>query len=303
MRPVWKRQRLLVALALPALAVVACGGGSSSGSGGGSSPSAASATLDDHAAGTVPPAIKSKGTLMVAADATYAPMEFVQPGTNTVVGVDADLAQAIGQVLGLQMQVVNATFDTIIPGLTSGKYDLGMSSFTDTKSREQQVDFVTYFTAGTSFFVKASDGPNIRTLNDLCGHKVSVETGTTEQSDAQMQSTMCTQSGKAAVTVDVYPDQNSANLALSSGRDDVGMADSPVAAYQVKQSMGTFKLSGQSYGNAPYGIAIPKNNGMAQPILAAVKDLMSNGVYTSILKKWGVQEGAITNPQINGATS
>ena len=53
------------------------------------------------------------------------------------------------------------------------------------------------------------------------------------------------------------------------------MADSPVAAYQVKQSNGTFKLSGQPYGTAPYGIAIPKNNGMAKPVLAAVKHLMA----------------------------
>ena len=81
------------------------------------------------------------------------------------------------------------------------------------------------------------------------------------------------------------------------------MADSPVAEFQVKQSSGTFKLSGQPYGTAPYGIAIPKNNGMAKPVLAAVKHLMANGTYMQILTKWGVQAGAITNPVINGATS
>jgi polar amino acid transport system substrate-binding protein len=103
--------------------------------------------------------------------------------------------------------------------------------------------------------------------------------------------------------VSVFPDQNGANLALSSGRADVGMADSPVAAYQVKQSNGQFKLSGQPYGTAPYGIAIPKGNGMAKPVLAALKELISDGKYMTILKKWGVQAGAISNPVINGATS
>ena len=81
------------------------------------------------------------------------------------------------------------------------------------------------------------------------------------------------------------------------------MADSPVAAYIVKQSNGQFKISGKSYGTAPYGIAIPKGNGMAKPILAALKVLMSNGTYMSVLTKWGIQAGAITNPKINGATS
>ena len=299
-------RRAAALLCLPALALAACGSSnttsSSSGGGGGSSSSAA-ATADSAAQALVPAAVKSKGSLLVAADATYAPDEFIGTDGSTVVGMDADLAKAIGATLGLSVTVQNVTFDNIIPGLQANKYDLGMSSFTDTKAREQQVDFVTYFTAGTSFFVKASGGPNIQTLADLCGHHVSVEKGTTEESDAQGQATACTGAGKPTVDVQSYPDQSSANLALTSGHADVGMADSPVAAYQVKQSSGAFKLSGPSYGNAPYGIAIPKGNGMAQAVLAAIKDLMSNGTYTSILNTWGIQAGAITNPQINGATS
>ena len=81
------------------------------------------------------------------------------------------------------------------------------------------------------------------------------------------------------------------------------MADSPVAAYIVKQSNGQFKVTGTVYGTAPYGIAIPKGNGMAKPILDAVKALMANGTYKSILAKWGIQHGAISNPKINGAIS
>jgi polar amino acid transport system substrate-binding protein len=282
------------------LFAAACG--SSSGPGA-AAPSGTPSGAVSSIAAQVPASIRSQGTLTVAADATYAPNEFIGSDGHTVVGMDADLAHALGQVLGLNVNVVNATFDTIIPGLASGKYDLGMSSFTDTKVRQQTVDFVTYFEAGTSFYVKSSGGPNITSLADLCGHKVAVEKGTTEQTDAQAQAGKCTAAGKAAVSVEIFNDQNAVNLALSSGRADVAMADSPVAEFQVKQSSGTFKLSGQPYGTAPYGIAIPKNNGMAKPVLAAVKHLMANGTYAQILTKWGVQAGAITNPVINGATS
>ena len=242
----------------------------------------------------------SKGTLTVAADASYAPNEFIGPDGKTVIGMNADLAKALAEKLGLKARVVNATFDGILPGLTSGKYDLGMSSFTDTKEREETVDFVTYFSAGTSFFVK-SDGPAVEALDDLCGEKVAVEKGTTQADDAEAQKKKCTSAGKKTVTVLVYPDQNGANLALSSGRADVGMADSPVAAYQVKQSDGAFKLSGDSYGTAPYGIAIPKDNDMAEPLLGAVKAVMADGTYEKILAKWGVASGAIDDPVINGA--
>jgi polar amino acid transport system substrate-binding protein len=81
------------------------------------------------------------------------------------------------------------------------------------------------------------------------------------------------------------------------------MADSPVVAYQVKQSNGAFALIGESYGFAPYGIAVPKTSGMTTPILEALKALMANGKYLQILTKWGIQSGAITTPAINGATS
>ena len=217
-------------------------------------------------------------------------------------GMDADLAVALTQALGLKAKVVNATFDGIIPGLAAGKYDLGMSSFTDTKEREKTVDFVTYFSAGTSFFEKAG-GPPVTGLASLCGLTVAVEKGTTQQADSTAQSKKCTAAGKKPVKVLTFPDQNGANLALSSGRAQVGMADSPPADYQVKQSGGQFKLVGTPYGTAPYGIAIPKNSGMQKPILDALKQLMSNGQYKSILNKWGIAEGAIDNPTINGATS
>jgi polar amino acid transport system substrate-binding protein len=254
-------------------------------------------------AAEVPQSIRAKGTLIVATDATYAPMEFVATNGHTVVGVDADLAKAIGSVLGLNFKVQNATFDTIIPGLQSGKYDLGMSAFTDTKARQKVVDFVTYFSAGTSFYTKVSGGTAVASLADLCGKTVAVENGTTQQTDATAQNAKCKKAGKPGVKVSAFPDQNAANLAIASGRAQVGMADSPVAAYIVKQSKGQFKLTGKAYGTAPYGIAIPKKNGMAKPILDAVKLLMKTGTYKSILAKWGVQAGAISNPKINGATS
>jgi polar amino acid transport system substrate-binding protein len=292
---------LLVALAVSITA--GCGGGNKeSSTTATTTTTAAAAGLNSTIAAEVPAKIKSKGTLTVAADATYPPNEFVGSNGKTLTGWDVELGQALGKVMGLNWKFVNASFDTIIPGLQSSKYDIGMSSFTDTKERQKVVDFVTYFSAGTSFYVK-SGAATINSLADLCGHSVGVERGTTQASDATAQNAKCKKAGKPGVGVHVYPDQNAANLAIQSGRQQVGMADSPVAAYIVKQSTGKFKLTGKPYNTAPYGIAIPKSNGMTKPILDAVKELMTNGTYTSLLKKWNVQQGAINNPTINGAIS
>lgn len=262
--------------------------------------------VDKKVAAQVPSDITSKGTLTVAADATYAPNEFVATNGSTIQGMDPDLAKAIAQAMGLEATVKNVTFDSIIPGLAANKYDLGMSSFTITKEREQTVDFVSYAIAGTSFYVSADGGPDIQSLADLCGESVAAERGTTQAADATAQDKKCKAAGDPGVDVQVFPDQNAANLALSSGRADVVMADSPPAAYAVEQSGGKFKLTGKQYGTALYGIAMPKDSGLAKPVQGALKAVIDDGTYDRIFNYWGlVKKGdagcpcTITNPEIN----
>ncbi len=251
-------------------------------------------------AATVPAAVKSKGGVTVAMDATYPPNEFIAPDGSTIVGMDADLVTAVMQVLGLKPKLTNVTFDDIIPGIQSGKYGMGASSFTVTLARQKVVDFVSYFQAGESFYTKAGSSVTFNGLASLCGHTVAVEAGTTEESDAKSQAKKCT---GGTVTVLSFGNQSQANLAVSSGRADVGFADSPVAAYIVATSNGVFQNSGSAIEVAPYGFALPKGNGMAAPVQAAVTSLIGNGVYTQILAKWGLQAGAVTTSVVNGATS
>ena len=283
-----------------ALALAACGSSNSSKSSSTSQSSTPKVAKDPKVAALVPAAVKSKGTLVVATDPTYPPVESTDPKTKKIVGLDPDIGDALGKLMGVKLKFQTAGFDSIIAGLGSKKYDLAMSAMTDNKEREKAVDFVTYFSAGTSFYVKAQGGPAITGLASLCGHKVAAEKGTTQVTDAQGQAKKC---GSKKLQVQTYPDQNGANLALSSGRADVGMADSPVVAKIVKDSNGQFKQVGKTYGTAPYGIAVPKGSGMTKPLLAGMKALIKNGAYKAIITKWAVPNGAITTPTINGATS
>jgi polar amino acid transport system substrate-binding protein len=289
-----------LALVIGTVGLAACGSSSDSTSSGGSS-SAGAVKANPKVVALVPADLKSQGSLTMATDASYPPVESFDTDGKTIIGLDPDLAQAIGAEMGLKIDVQNASFDSILTGIAAGKYDFSMSAFTDTKERQQTVDFVTYFLAGTSFYSKA-DGPDIQSLDDLCGHSVAVEKGTTQATASQDQDGKCKAAGNPGVPVNVYPDQNGANLAISGGRAEVGMADSPVAAYIVEQSGGQFKLGG-TFGGEPYGIAVPKGSGLAKPIQAALADLIANGEYAKILKQWGVSSGAITKPEINGAVS
>lgn len=302
-----KRWLAAPAVLMGLVVIAACGSSNSSSSSSGSSSGTTTATsaANPTVAALVPAAVKSKGTLTVAADASYAPNEFVAQDGKTVIGMDPDLMKAIGSQMGLKVSVVNVPFASILAGLAAGKYDVGASSFTDTKAREKTVNFVDYFIAGESFFTKSSGGVSISTIADICGKSVAVESGTTEKDDATTQSQKCVKAGKPAVHVLVFPDQNGANLALSSGRAQLDFADSPVAAYQVQKSGGQFKLVGASFANAPYGLAVSKAGGLDKAIQAALQELIKNGQYASILAHWGLQSGAIPASQvkINGATS
>jgi polar amino acid transport system substrate-binding protein len=303
------RSRLTVLIAVVAFAAVtvAAGCGSSNNDNNSTGTTAAGGELtatpginvakDNQIASAAANAVAQSGQLSIASDATYPPMEFFAKGNNTtVIGADADISKALGQVMGLTPKVENTPFDSILPGLTAGKYDLGISSFTDSLDRQKTNDFVTYAQAGTSFYSSADSNLDPKSLADLCDHSVAVEKGTTQQEDAQGQA------GKCKVDVQVYPDQNGANLAISSGRAELGMADSPVSAYIVEQSNGQFKL-GAAYGVAPYGIAMKKGSALAQPLLDAVKALYDDGTMQKIFDYWHLPDAAIDNPQINGATS
>ncbi len=301
------RLTALIAVVAFAAVTVAAGCGSSNDDNGTTGTTASGGELtatpgidvakDDAIASAAANAVSQSGQLSIASDATYPPMEFFGPSDNTtVIGADADISKALGQIMGLQAKVENTPFDSILPGLTAGKYDLGISSFTDTLDRQKTNDFVTYAQAGTTFYASADSDVNPASLADLCDHSVAVEKGTTQQEDAEGQAKKCN------VDVQVYPDQNGANLAISSGRAELGMADSPVAAYIVEQSDGKFKL-GEAYGVAPYGIAMKKGSPLAQPLLDAVKALYDDGTMQKIFDYWQLKDTAISNPQINGATS
>ena len=291
--------RLLAVFALIAVVSVLAGCGDDKDDDAGATGSTGSAsiagTFNEEAAAKVPQAIKDKGTLTVAMDASYAPNEFFDEDGKTIIGMDADLAAAIGTTLGLEVEKKNVTFDAILPGLAADKYDIAISSFTDTKEREETVDMVTYFTAGTGFYTNAENPVEVEGLADLCGKKVAVQKGTVQQEDVEGQNDKCDD----PIDVAVFTQQTDVDLAINSGRAEVALADSPVAAYAVQQSDGALKSTGKEYDSAPYGIAVNKENGLTEAIQAAVQAMIDDGTYTAILEEWGQTAGALTESKIN----
>jgi len=283
------------------VALVAAGCGDDGDTGGGTTETTAAPTVDEALAAKVPDAIKSDGKIVIGTDASYAPNEFLDADGKTVIGFDVDLFNAVAAKLGLKTEYESAVFDAIIPGLQSGKYEAGVSSFTINDDRKKQVNMVSYFNAGTQWGTKKGNPTGVQP-DDACGKKVAVQTNTVQDTDdvSSKRQEGCKSAGKPAITIDRYQRQDQATAAVVSGKDDAMLADSPVLAYAVKQTNGQLELLGDIYDAAPYGYVIKKDQTeFAQAVADAVKALITDGTYKTILEKWGVEAGAITDPTVN----
>jgi polar amino acid transport system substrate-binding protein len=256
--------------------------------------------VDQALAAKVPAAIKSDGKILIGTDSSYAPNEFLDTDGKTVIGFDVDLFNAVAAKLGLKTEWQSAAFDAIIPGILSGKYEAGVSSFTINDERKQQVNMVSYFNAGTQWGTKTGNPTGVQP-DDACGKKVAVQTNTVQDTeDLPKRQDQCKSGGKPAITIDRYQRQDQATASVVSGKDEAMLADSPVIAYAVKQTNGQLELLGDIYDAAPYGYVVKKDQtDFAEALAGAVGALVSDGTYKTILDKWGVQAGAITSPAVN----
>ena len=252
----------------------------------------------DAIAATVPDAIKSSGKLIVGVNVPYAPNE-CKDANGKIVGFDVDLMNAIAATLGLTPDYRESDFEKIIPSIQAGTYNVGMSSFTDTKEREQAVDFVTYFSAGV-LWAQRSGSPI--DPNNACGKKVSVQSNTTEDTeDIPKKSDACVKAGKPAIDKQKFDRQDDATNALVVGKVDAMSADSPVTAYAIKQSNGKIEAAGEIFDSAPYGWPVAKGSPLGPSLQKALEHLMQTGDYKTIATNWGVDAGQIQKPVINGA--
>lgn len=259
-----------------------------------------STTLDQKLKDMLPASIRDAGKINVASNVEYPPFEYYDTDNTTIIGLDKDFAEAIGQKLGVTLEFSNMSFDAIIPALAAKRFDMAMSAMTDTEERRQKVDFVDYFVSGGGFLVKHGNPMNIHALTDLCGVATAIDKGTTEIEDARLASEECVKVGKPEVDVKVLPGTSQIVLALQAGRADVAMIDTSAAAYIAEQHKGEFEVPGVSYAPRRYGIVLPQESDeLANALQGAVQALIDDGTYAKILDKWGQSTGAVDSATIN----
>jgi polar amino acid transport system substrate-binding protein len=257
---------------------------------------------DTSLAALVPANIKTAGVIKIGVDSSYAPAEYLDTDGKTIIGFDVDLFDAVAAKLGVKTQWVSSPFDTIIPGIGSGKFDAGVSSFTINPDRLKQTDMISYFNAPIQWAVKK--GTTGITPDTACGKKIAVQKSTIEVDDLTKKSAACKAAGKPAIQLDQYQNQSDATAAVISGKDVAGSADYPVFVDAIVKSNGQLELLGEPYGQAPYGVVVKKGStDFGKAISGGVKAIIADGTYTKILDKWKVTKGAVTDSVVNPPTS
>lgn len=289
-------------LATTALALSACGSDSLSGGGSSTTPASSSSStpsVDPALVAKLPEKVKSAGKIVIGTDATYAPNEFLDADGKTVKGLDVDLFNAVAAKFGLETEWVPAGFGTIILGVNSGKFDIGISSFTINAEREQQATMVSYFNAGTQWVVAKGNPKNVD-IENACGLSIGAQKDTVQVDDLNARSKKCTDAGKPAIDIIVDGDQGKVTTNLVSGKTVAMLADSPVGLYAIQQTGGQLEAVGDIYDAAPYGYVLPKDQAdFGQAVADALKALDASGEYKKILTNWGNDSGAITDFAVN----
>lgn len=250
-------------------------------------------------AATVPEAIKARGRLVVGVDVPYAPAEF-RNDDGELAGFDIDLMDAVARTLGLRTHWQEMGFDDIIGAVADGTVDVGASSITDTRQRERQVDFVTYLQSGTLWARRT--GTTVEP-DAACGLRVGVAKGGLQDThQLPAKSAECVAAGLEAIDKVVLPRQDDVTAALLRGEIDAMSADSTVTGFAIKLSAGKLEAAGGVTDSAPYGWPVAKDSALSESLRQGLLHLIGTGDYREIAARWGLEQGLLDQPVINGAT-
>ncbi|TXC99613.1 ABC transporter substrate-binding protein [Streptomyces sp. ISID311] len=306
------RTRLRVAAGLtllPVLALTACGSGDTPGAPAGAQ--ASPAPTDDPVAAVrrvgsvaalLPADVRKAGTLRVGSSVGFPPGAYYPNGQDKPpAGQDIDLADAVAKVLGVKLNRQDASFETILPALGSGKYDVGTGNFGVTTERLKTIDFVTYINDGQGFAVKKGNTElktKVTDLTQLCGLAIGTGAGTTFEATLSAQKGLCAKAGKKPYDVKVYSENGALLTALQQGRIDVVMSTINGLRYQAAQPAAQTAFLGE-YHRLDVGFAFTKGSPLTKAFQAAVNELIKDGTYARILRKWGTTASAIDASRIN----
>ncbi|MEO6309153.1 MAG: ABC transporter substrate-binding protein [Leifsonia sp.] len=267
----------------------------------GGSEAAQAVKADAKVEALVPADMKSAGSMQLVTDPTYAPIDFTD-STGKIIGLEPDLALAVGNKMGIKINISKGDFNGILAGLQSKRYDASWAAFSITPDRTAVVDMVSFMRGGTSVMVKKGNEGSYKTALDLCGKTVTAQTGTTQALTVLPAfEKQCTDAGKTPITPLLLPQQDSANQSIASNRAQAMLADNALTAYYSQVQPEAFaQIDSILVEPSLAGVAMAKGDGqLANAFQAAIQSLIDDGTYATIMGAWNLTASSVTTSEIN----
>lgn len=219
--------------------------------------------------------VKNAGKLVIATSPDFPPFESLDESGN-VVGIEIDILNKVCEGLGVELAIEQMDFESVLPGVQAGKYDVGVSGITVTDARLKNSDFSDVYFLASQAIVVTPDSP-VKAKADLEGKSVSVQTGTTAED-------YCMSEG---YDVQAFQANNDAATALTSGKVDAWVVDNEVAV-AFASDLGLVVLD-EAMTSEPYAFAFEKgSDSLVEAFNAELKKIMDDGTVKAIFDEWEV---------------
>jgi polar amino acid transport system substrate-binding protein len=289
---------VLAVVAALGVAVAACGGGESETG----TPGAAvgDQKVNTAARQLLPADVKSAGELKIATSLQWPPFGFKGDGGKPE-GIDLDIMRTVSARLGLKPAITDITFDSLVPSVSNGRFDVAVNELADIPERRKVVQFVDYYKSGLAILVPEDSTSDI-SPTDMCGHKMSLTQGSSQAVLGAKISKQCVADGKPPIHFQLFSDSASTILAVANKRVEGFMTDYGVGVYLTRTKNKTLKVLPGVVPNSAEkaGIVIAKDNDqLAKAVQTALQSMIDDGSYQRIMKRWGVGGRTVSEATIN----
>ncbi len=242
-----------------------------------------------------------KEELKVAMMPNYPPLEFKDPATGQLTGMDYDLGMEIGKRLNRKISWQEIGFEQMVNAIATKRIDMILSGMTDTKARQPVATFVDYYHSGPQFYTTVAH-TEINQMQDLCGKKVGTSRRTTFPAEiAAWSQANCEAAGKPAIVVVGAEGTADARTQLRQGRIEGVVQGSETLPYIMNLEKETYKPLGKAFAYQVTGMGIAKEDtALIDGVKSVLSAMIADGTYLRILTKWGMQDGAVQDVTLNG---
>lgn len=253
----------------------------------------------------LPARIQQAGTIQIGSAVDYPPFEYYEE-SGELAGFEVELSKELEKQLGVSFTWNNAGFDTLLPALTTKRYDVIFGATNDTEEREQAFDMVSYLQSSQGFVAKAGNPAGIATVEDICGKSIAAVRGGVQPQYLERQSRVCTDGGKEPINVLTFDGNAQEQIAVKEGKAAAMLENYPTAAHFAKKSGGELEvIDGLQVEKRFFGMVLNKKDPqLRDAMVKAWQAIIDDGSYAAVLKKWDLDsiaiEKSVVNPVTNG---